>query len=405
MIQILEKSVYTDHFKPKGEKSVELIQSTLFIVFGVLVRIYSRGTSSNVQRHVQNLFILAAIVWLVIYQYLPYWKLVVLIGYVTTNIYAVKTIIEKQKTKEFVHPPTWIAWFSVSCIVAGLIYDQMHISIMFSVLYFSVLIVLEKTNKKYQKLYGKNVNTKPIDDREKIIERIKKEGIAIEKWFSYSPNQYGLMHSIGFVNNNNRYRIIEPLYPEMDIHRQAYALAHELGHYYVSNLRSSAVKHFMADCQRATRLKPFYGLFVLLDELKAWKHAEFICIAEGVDMSLFNFSRKSALSTYFKKYWKSIINPLKTLGMSYVVSVAIVLISVSLTDTNIHLPSILDDLKNSIAAESNRTGAVNTLFNIIMLFHFLKWLMGMFFERNTIKDYPFVEKECGSAKVMEKPRP
>ncbi|MCM3191445.1 hypothetical protein M3596_22305 [Bacillus subtilis] len=378
---------------------MEIIKSLLFIVYGILLHAYSKGLNSKLQRHVYNFFILAAIVWLVSFNYFPYWKIVVTLCFVFVNLYAVKTIIEKVKNGEFIEPPSWVFFVSAAVICAGMIIKPSSeltlITVVFAVFFLSMLLILEKlhkTREEQQKKISESRTTisNLLNDREKIVERIKKENIILEQSKSPSSNVYTYYSEVNNADNTvlRRY-IIEPLFPETSINRQAHYLAHELGHYYDSIERKPFIHRFIIDCRKARRLKPICGLFVLYDEWSAWKRAELICLEEGVDIRFFRFSRKNAISTYVKDCCESVLKPLKTLIATYLFSVGLVVLSVLLTDTGIHLPFGLDTLTSYISKEPNRTGLVNFIFYNIMIIRFVIWLHGLFFSKSKT-DYQYV---------------
>lgn len=371
---------------------MEFIKSLLFIVYAILLHVYSKDSASKLQRHVYNFFILVAIVWLITFSIFPYWKMVTTFSFLLVNIYAVKTIFEKIKTRKFVAPPVWIPSMTIAGICAAHIImpglESTLIMVAFGVFQFSILIVLEKVQQQ-NKIHENGKPTSDLNDREKIVERIKKENIILEQKNSHSPNLYTFVHEINVADNSVlRNYIIEPLHPEISINRQAHSLAHELGHYYNSIERKRSFHSFILDCRRAKRLKPVCGLFVLYDEWSAWNRARQICLEEGVDISFFHFSRKTAFSTYVKAYWESIIKPFKTLIGTYIFSVAIVLFSVLLTDADIHLPFKLDALTSFLAESSDRTGTVNFIFCDIMLIRFMRWMHGVFFDK-PVTDYQY----------------
>ncbi|AYC54125.1 hypothetical protein P8818_16535 [Bacillus velezensis] len=387
---------------------MEFIKSLLFIVYAILLHVYSKDSASKLQRHVYNFFILVAIVWLITFSFFPYWKMVITFSFLVVNIYAVKTILTKIKTGKFVAPPAWIPLMTVAGIcTAGIIipsWESTLVTVAFGVFLFSILIVLEKVQQQNE-IYENRKSTSELNDREKIVERIKKENIILEQKNSHSPNLYTFVHEINVADNSVlRNYIIEPLHPETSINRQAHSLAHELGHYYNSIERKRSFHSFILDCRKAKRLKPICGLFVLYDEWSAWNRAKQICLEEGVDISFFHFSRKTAFSTYVKAYWESIIRPFKTLIGTYIFSVAIVLFSVLLTDADIHLPFKLDALTNSIAITTDRTGAVNFIFFIIMQIRFLRWVFGLFFKKS-VTDYQYAPEDgfvtTGNAKKIK----
>ncbi|MCY9311666.1 hypothetical protein MOF23_22300 [Bacillus inaquosorum] len=379
---------------------MEVIKSLLFILNGVLLHMYSKGTASKLQQHVTNLFILSSIVWLISFWFFPFWKLIVLMGYLLVIMFGLKTVLLKLGNGTFVFPPKWLIWFSVcSVIIGSLVHLSNEFILVLGTVWWTILVYTEykqKNKDRRLKTYSYNHKNNPshqfLNDREKIIKRIKTENIILEQSFLHSPALYRYTTETNIADNTvlRRY-IIEPLFPEISVNRQAHYLAHELGHHIDSIQRKSNFHQFITRCRDAKRFKPICGLFVLYDEWSAWNHAEGICIEEGVDINFFHHTRKVAYSSYVRKYWENVFKPLKTLIASYLFSVAVVLISVLLNDTGIHLPFSLDNITRFIADSPNRTNVVNVVFYNCMFLQFFKWIVGGWFFKQTETDHQLVQ--------------
>lgn len=149
---------------------MEFIKSLLFIVYAILLHVYSKDSASKLQRHVYNFFILVAIVWLITFSFFPYWKTVTTYSFLVVNIYAVKAIFEKIKIGKFVAPPVWIPSMTIAGICAAHIImpdlESTLIMVAFGVFQFSILIVLEKVQQQNE-IYENRKSTSELNDREK----------------------------------------------------------------------------------------------------------------------------------------------------------------------------------------------------------------------------------------------
>ncbi|MGM0750224.1 MAG: hypothetical protein ACQEUS_20850 [Bacillota bacterium] len=382
---------------------MEIVKSLLFIIFGLVLHAYSKKSISRFPRHTYNFMILAAIVWLVSFRFFPYWNLVLLVSYIAASVSGILVIMEKVRKDQFVYPSSNWIWYVLALSAVGVAIIQtnsglMIIAAIFAICYFSSLIYAEKREKKYEqyrKVYNEKCKNDPrfhLNERERMIERIKRENVNLVQKNSYSPVKYAYAQEINVADNVIRRNIIEPRHPEISINTQAHLLAHELGHHYDAIKRSTRTRGFLEDCKNARKFKPIAGLFVLYDELSAWKHAKQVCLEEGINTDFFDITKKVAFSTYLKAYWEALINPLKTLVKVYIFSVSVVLASVLLTDAGIHIPFGIDTITNEIANEPNRTAAVNYLFQICMSFVFLKWLLGFFWFKPT-KNYQYAPED------------
>ncbi|MDA7028235.1 hypothetical protein PJ311_16915 [Bacillus sp. CLL-7-23] len=92
---------------------MEIVKSLLFIVYGVLLHVYSKDSASKLQRHVYNFFILATIVGLITSRFFPYWKVVVTLSFVATTFYAIKTILKKSKQANLLLPQFGYSWLQL----------------------------------------------------------------------------------------------------------------------------------------------------------------------------------------------------------------------------------------------------------------------------------------------------
>ncbi|NPC91263.1 hypothetical protein HOO54_03090 [Bacillus sp. WMMC1349] len=132
---------------------MEIVKSLLFIVYGVLLHVYSKDSASKLQRHVYNFFILATFVGLITYRFFPYWKVVVTLSFVAATFFAIKTMNEKIKTGEFIAPPIWILLAAIVVPCLGFIMmpplESTLLTVVLGVFLFSCFIVLEKANKKH----------------------------------------------------------------------------------------------------------------------------------------------------------------------------------------------------------------------------------------------------------------
>ncbi|MEK4688163.1 hypothetical protein NSQ76_20745 [Bacillus sp. FSL M8-0256] len=368
---------------------MEIVKSLLFIIYVILLHVYSKESASKLQRYVYNSFILVSVVWLISFSFFPHWKIITSIGYVIVNLFAIKELFKRVKAKKLIIPAVvpLISLVGIVSVVALILNDIYLFTLMFNVCFFGYLVVIEKIQEHY-KIGEKRKAPSKLNDREKILRRIKQENIILLQKASYSPNLYTFNAEINVADNSVfRNYIIEPLHPEIGINRQAHSLAHELGHYYDSMKRSRSFQKFIQKCRNAERLKPICGLIMLYDEWSAWKHAEKICIEEGVDIRFFNYSRKLSFSTYVKAYWDGCIKPIKTLLKTYIFSVAIVLFSVLLTETNIHLPFKLDEITNIISGNKDRTGIVNLIFINLMMFRLIGWIAIPFMQKKIDRQY------------------
>lgn len=373
---------------------MENVKSLLFIIYVILLHVYSKESASKFQRYVYNSFILVSVVWLIIFSFFPHLKIVTNVCYLIVNLYAIKELFKRVKANKLIIPSVvpLISLVGIISVVALILDDIFLFTLMFNVCFFGYLVVIEKIQEHY-KADEKRKSPSFLNDREKILKRINQENIILLQKNSHSPNQYTFNATTNVADDSViRNYIIEPLYPEAGINRQAHSLAHELGHYYDSITRSRSFQKFILKCRSAERLKPICGLIMLYDEWSAWKHAEKICIEEGVDIRFFYYSRKAGFSTYVKAYWDDCIKPIKTLLKTYMFSVAIVLFSVLLTEKNIHLPFKLDEITNIVAGNKDRTGIVNLIFINIMIFRLLVWLVRPFMQKDKI-DRQYVEED------------
>ncbi|GAB6502736.1 hypothetical protein [Bacillus cereus] len=128
----------------------------------------------------------------------------------------------------------------------------------------------------------------------KLLDKIEKEGLKIiEKGegsleFSYIPSKNMITYpsDIDFEDPKN-----------------AFCLAHELGHYYQHISRSSIINNVFNIGRMSERYYLLFFPLIIIEELNAWVRAKKICKEEEVESGLYFISIASKCITGYLKSW------------------------------------------------------------------------------------------------------
>lgn len=135
-----------------------------------------------------------------------------------------------------------------------------------------------------------NINKSP---KEKLINRIQKEGIEYKESFNKSLiNQYTYQWKVSYKDGcyDGGILILAPMYSDETILEQTYQLAHELGHHNVNKRLNPFI----------LKIYQFNSILIKnIFERKAWKEAEKICIEESIQIDeTFYLIKNKCLKTY-----------------------------------------------------------------------------------------------------------
>ncbi|QOY37616.1 hypothetical protein AWH56_008550 [Anaerobacillus isosaccharinicus] len=219
------------------------------------------------------------------------------------------------------------------------------------------------------------------NDYEKIVARIIQENIKLQKKNSHEDFHYMYKVMINSITGELVDRvIIEPMFPECSLNRQAHCLAHELGHHNLHVRRSKWKNRFFSWANKTLHLKLIAFPFVIYDEYQAWKLAKDICKEEDIDTSLIHYTKLKGVMSYWENYKNFLLTNIKRLFLAYFWSVLIVLFLYMTNKAEIKLVSILGQVQELFYFEGDKTFLVNILFFTIICFWIGKWILGLVIE-------------------------